>query len=84
MKLWRITARWSAVVTGITLILLGAFVCFRSVERYYDAYATPASDDLTMRHINVTWELKAWAVAAVFVISGLILLRLARTLKKTN
>jgi hypothetical protein len=70
-------------VSGIAFILFGAFICVRSVERFYYAYAGPATDDLTMRHIHGTRELGAWAVAAAFIIPGLILLRLAMTLKKT-
>jgi hypothetical protein len=84
MNFWRKTARYGAAVTGIVLVLFGAFVCFRNIERYYYAYLAPATDDLTMRHVKVTWEIGAWAVAVAFVISGLILLRLAKTFMRSN
>jgi hypothetical protein len=84
MTFWRKTGRWSAEFTGVAFLLLGAFACFRSLERFYYAYAGPVSDDLEMRHINVTWEIEAWAIAAGFVIIALLLLRLARKLGRPN
>jgi len=80
---WRRTGGWGVAIAGVAFILFGAFVCFRSLERYYDAYR-PASDDLGMRHINMTLEIEAWAATAAFVVSGLILLRLARTLNRSS
>jgi|HubBroStandDraft_2_1064218.scaffolds.fasta_scaffold3902967_1 hypothetical protein len=76
-------AVWGAAIAGITFVLFGTFVCFRSLERYYYAYG-PATDDLNMRHIKATLEIEAWAATAVFIIFGLILLRLAKTLRRLN
>jgi len=63
MTFWRKTGRWSAAFTAVALLLFATFVSFRSVERFYYAYAAPSGDDLTMRHIKPTWEIGTWAVA---------------------
>lgn len=84
MNFWRKMERWGAAVTGIAFILFGAFVCFRAIERIYFSYVAPATDDLAMRHVRVMWEIGAWAIAVVFILSGLILLRLAKTLGRSN
>jgi len=72
-----------AGIGGVAFILLGAFVCFRSLERYYYAYG-PATDDLSSRHINMILEISAWVIAVAFVVSGIILLRLAKNLNRSN
>jgi hypothetical protein len=72
-----------AAIGGVALILVRVFVCFRSIERYYYAYG-PATDDLAMRHINVTLEISAWAITVAFVVSGIILFRLAKVLNRSN
>ena len=80
---WRKAGVCGAVIAGVALILFGAFVCFRSLERYYDAYG-PVSDDLSTRHINMTFEMSAWAITVAFVVSGIVLLRLAKTLNRSS
>lgn len=70
-----------ARIGGVAFILFGAFVCFRSLERYYYAYG-PVTDDLSMRHINITLEISAWAISVAFVVSGIILLKLAKTVTR--
>ena len=83
MTFWRKTAGWGAAIAGSAFILVGALACLRSLERYYYACG-PATDDLNMRHINVTWEIEAWAVTVVFIVSGFVLLRLAETLRRST
>jgi len=81
---FRRTAGWGSAIAGIVFILFAALACFRSLERYYYAYYGPVTDDLTIRHINVTLEISAWAIAGAFVASGIILLRFAKTLNRSN
>jgi uncharacterized membrane protein HdeD (DUF308 family) len=83
MNFRRRTAGWGSLIAGIVFILLGALMCFRSIERYYYAYG-PATDDLDMRHIHMTWEIEAWAVTVTFVVFGTVLLRVAKTLNKSS
>jgi len=80
---WRKAGVCGAAIAGVAFILFAAFVCFRSLERYYGAYG-PVSDDLSTRHINVTFEISAWVIAVAFVVSGIILLRLAKTLNRSS
>jgi hypothetical protein len=83
MTIWRRTAGWAAVAGGVASILLGAFVCFRSLQRYYYAYG-PATDDLEMRHIKVTFEIEVCAVTLLVILSGFALLRLAKNLTRSG
>jgi hypothetical protein len=80
---WRKAGKCGAAIAGVALILFGAFACFRSLARYYDAYR-PVSDDLSTHHINMTFEISAWAITVAFVLSGIILLRLAKTLSESS
>lgn len=82
MTFLRRTAGYSTGIAGIAFILLGAVVCFRSLERYRDAYEPP-SDDLMMCHINAIFEIEAWALVVAFVVSGLLLIKVAKTLGKS-
>jgi hypothetical protein len=66
-----------AAIVGVMFLLFGAFVCFRSLQRYYGVYC-PVSDDLSTRRINTTFEISAWAITVVLVVSGIILLELPR------
>jgi hypothetical protein len=83
MTFWRRTAGWGAAIAGVAFILFGAFMRFRSLQRYYYAYG-PATDDLNMRILRPTWEIEAWAATVDFIVSGFILLRLAKTLRRSN
>jgi hypothetical protein len=83
MALWRRTVGWGAAIAGVAFILFGAFGCLRSLQRYYYAYG-PATDDLNMRVLRPTFEIEDWALTVAFIVSGFILLRLAKTLRRSN
>jgi hypothetical protein len=77
------TAVWGAAIAGIAFIVFGAFVCFRSLERYYYVYG-PATDDLNMHHLKATLEIEAWVATVAFIALGFIFLRLAKALRRLN
>jgi len=76
-------ASWSAAILGVAFILLGAGIGFRSVERFYDAYIGPPSDDLSMRHIVVSREPAAWVVALGLIAAACFVLKFARRSYRT-